>query len=71
LLCHFLAFLKTDRSFWDNWTKEEIEYYSNSERFPILKSKDNDGKEHIPIWDKRHPTWSETKWDWLLRKYLD
>jgi hypothetical protein len=36
-------------SFWDNWTKEEMEYYSNSERFPILKSKDNDGKEHIPM----------------------
>jgi hypothetical protein len=48
-----------------------MEYYSNSERFPIVKSKDNDSKEHISMWDKRHPTWSETKWDWLLRKYLD
>jgi hypothetical protein len=27
-----------DRSFWDNWTREEIEYYSNAERFPILKT---------------------------------
>jgi hypothetical protein len=56
--------------FFDNWTDEEKDYYSNSERFPILKSKDDSGKEYIPMWDKRHPIFA-VNWDWLLRKYLD
>jgi hypothetical protein len=31
-----------DNSYWDNWTKEEKDYYSNSERFPILNNKTRD-----------------------------
>jgi len=62
-----------DNSFWDNWTKEEIEYYSNSDRFPhIKKTEDNNNKdkEYIGPWDKRHPGFS-VDYSWLLRKYLD
>jgi hypothetical protein len=58
-------------SFWDNWTKEEIEYYSNSDRFPHIKTEDNNkDKEYIGPWDKRHPGFS-VDYSWLLRKYLD
>jgi hypothetical protein len=31
--------------YWINWTKEELDYYENEERFPILKDKN-----YTPNW---------------------
>ena len=45
-------------SFWDNWTQEEIDYYSNEERFPILKLKAQEG---FPLWDRRNPMYEATE----------
>jgi hypothetical protein len=37
---------------WDNWTQEEIDYYSNTERFPFLRTNNKEKKkeEYIPLW---------------------
>ena len=38
--------------FWE-FTQEEIDYYSNVDRFPILKTQEKQGQ--YPLWDKRNP----------------
>jgi hypothetical protein len=35
----------TAPTYWINWTKEELDYYENEERFPILKDKN-----YTPNW---------------------
>jgi hypothetical protein len=45
-----------DNSFWSNWTQEEINYYSNVDRFPILKT-----QEGPYLWDKANPMYEATE----------
>ena len=38
---------------WYNWTPEEVAYYEDAERFPILK------EGYTPNWNLNHPNWSK------------
>jgi hypothetical protein len=42
-------------TFWSDWTAEEIAYYEDVERFPILK------EGYKPNWNLNHPNWSKDK----------
>jgi hypothetical protein len=41
--------------FFSNWSKEELEYYSNEDRYPILR------EGYQPLFNLNHPNWSKTK----------
>jgi hypothetical protein len=72
---------------WDNWTQEEKDYYSNSERFPILLNNNKITRDESAAEAEAEPDNKEKKeyiplWDkrnpiwsvdysWLLRKYLE
>ena len=38
-------------TFWSDWTAEEIAYYEDVERFPILE------EGYTPNWNLHHPNW--------------
>jgi hypothetical protein len=42
-------------TFHENWTEEELEYFSDENRFPILK------EGYKPMFNLKHPNWSNTK----------
>jgi hypothetical protein len=46
-------------TFWSNWTQEEKDYYSNTERFPILKDMKLKDPNYKNMWDLEH---SDERW---------
>ena len=46
-------------TFWSNWSQEEKDYFSNEERFPILKDWKLEDPVNVPMWNRKH---SDLRW---------